>query len=110
MSEKKNGSVGPKIEKEKKTVERMIGYYCSGRHGTLAGSLCESCSELLDYSHRRLSHCMYGEEKPTCRKCETHCYQPTMREEIRRVMRYSGPRLALRAPADWTRHWVDEHR
>lgn len=110
MSAREDGSKDPKIESEKRTVERMIRYYCDSRHDSLAGSLCENCTELLDYSHSRLDSCSYGEDKPTCRKCEIHCYRPAMREEIRRVMRFSGPRLALRAPADWIRHWVHERR
>lgn len=31
-----------------------------------------------------------------------------MRDEIRRVMRFSGPRLALRAPMDWIRHQIHD--
>ena len=27
-----------------------------------------------------------------------HCYQPQMREQIRQVMRYSGPRMLLYHP------------
>jgi hypothetical protein len=110
MSAREDDSNGPRIEKEKRTVERMIRYSCESNHDSLAGSLCEECSELLDYSHARLDCCSYGEDKPTCRKCEIHCYRPAMREEIRRVMRFSGPRLALHAPADWIRHWVQERR
>ncbi|MFX1415555.1 MAG: nitrous oxide-stimulated promoter family protein [Promethearchaeota archaeon] len=108
MTTRENRPTDPKIRKEKETVERMIRYYCDSKHDSLTGSLCESCTELLDYSHHRLDHCTYGEDKPTCRKCEIHCYRPTMREEIRKVMRYSGPRLVVRAPADWIRHWVHE--
>ncbi|MFX0045730.1 MAG: nitrous oxide-stimulated promoter family protein [Candidatus Hermodarchaeota archaeon] len=110
MSPKDDRLEDPKIQKEKETVERMIRYYCDSKHDSLTGSLCENCTDLLDYSHHRLDHCTYGEDKPTCRKCEIHCYRPIMREEIRRVMRFSGPRLALLAPADWIRHWINEHR
>ncbi len=31
-----------------------------------------------------------------------------MRKEIRRVMRFSGPRLVLRAPLDWIRHQIND--
>jgi hypothetical protein len=102
-----SSNVGPKIRKEKETVEKMIHLYCEKKH-TSNGSLCSDCQDLLVYSHQRLENCQYQEEKPTCRKCPVHCYKPTMREEIRRVMRFSGPRLVLRAPIDWIRHQIHE--
>ncbi len=109
MSDEQKHNNGPKIAREKKTVERMINFYCRSKHDMPSSTLCDSCTELLGYSHQRLDHCRYGEDKPTCRKCEIHCYRPVMRNEIRSVMRFSGPRLALRAPVDWVRHWVHEH-
>ena len=32
------------------------------------------------------------EEKTFCSNCTVHCYRPEMRERIRTVMRYAGPR------------------
>lgn len=100
----KSSSLGPKIEREKETVEKLIRLYCEKKHKMPRGNLCSECQNLLEYSQVRLERCRYQEDKSTCRKCPTHCYNPTMREEIRQVMRFSGPRLALRAPADWIRH------
>ncbi|MFW9845178.1 MAG: nitrous oxide-stimulated promoter family protein [Candidatus Thorarchaeota archaeon] len=99
---------GPRISREKRTVEKMIQYYCERKHRSDSGSLCEECASLKEYSIERLNHCQFGEEKPTCRKCTVHCYRPMMREEIRRVMRFSGPRLAIRMPLEWIRHAFDE--
>jgi hypothetical protein len=99
---------GPKIQKEKETVEKMIGLCCEKKHSTSSGILCSECQSLLEYSHERLEQCQYQEDKPTCRKCPVHCYRPTMRAEIRRVMRFSGPRLILRAPVDWLRHLIHD--
>ncbi|MFW9964252.1 MAG: nitrous oxide-stimulated promoter family protein [Candidatus Sifarchaeia archaeon] len=101
-------NVGPKIQKEKETVEKMIRLYCEKKHTRQSGSLCSECQRLLEYSHQRLEQCRYQEGKPTCRKCPVHCYRPKMRDEIRRVMRFSGPRLALRAPIDWIRHMIHD--
>jgi hypothetical protein len=97
-------SVGPVITKEKEVVARMIGIYCKKKHAGRSGELCAECTALLDYAQKRLDHCQFGEGKPTCRRCFVHCYSPQMRERIRAVMRFSGPRLALRAPFDWLRH------
>jgi hypothetical protein len=105
MNDESNPSnIGPKIQKEKETVEKFIRLFCEKKHETVSKALCPDCQNLLEYSHQRLEQCQYEEDKPTCRKCPIHCYNPTMREEIRRVMRFSGPRYALRAPMDWIRH------
>ena len=106
----KEPNSGPKILEEKKVVERMIHLYCHKKHGTVEGTHCDDCGALLTYSDQRLDNCRYGEEKPTCRKCKTHCYNPSNRTKIRMVMRFSGPRLVLRAPAKWIRHFFRERK
>ncbi len=85
-----------RIEQEKKTAERMIRLYCRGREG--GDRLCPECAALLEYARQRLSRCPFGERKPTCRRCPVHCYKPDMRERMRRVMRYAGPRMLLHDP------------
>ena len=74
-------------------------------NGAGGRELCPECRELLDYALARLGRCPYGEAKPVCRHCPTHCYSPAMREGIRRVMRFSGPRMVLYAPVEVVRHW-----
>ena len=70
-------------------------------------SLCPQCQALLDYAHKRLEHCKFGEDKPSCTRCPVHCYKPAMREQIRQVMRYSGPRMLLHDPIMAIRHLWD---
>ena len=106
--ESNSSNIGPKIRKEKDTVEKMIRLYCEKKHRSSSETLCSECQNLLEYSFQRWEQCQYQEDKPTCRKCPVHCYRPTMRKEIRRVMRFSGPRLALRAPLDWIRHQIND--
>ncbi|MGY5855252.1 MAG: nitrous oxide-stimulated promoter family protein [Candidatus Thorarchaeota archaeon] len=106
--ESNSSNIGPKIRKEKDTVEKMIRLYCEKKHSTSSTILCSECRNLLEYSYQRLEQCQYQEDKPTCRKCPVHCYRPAMRKEIRRVMRFSGPRLVLRAPLDWIRHQIND--
>ena len=91
-----------KIRKEKDTVEFMIRLYCRRRHG--AEGLCSECEDLLRYSQARLDSCPFGVSKKSCRKCSIHCYSPEMREKIREVMRYSGPRMFLYSPFEAFRH------
>ena len=42
--------------------------------------------------------------KTSCDACENHCYKPEMRERIRQVMRYSGPRMITKHPVAAIRH------
>lgn len=69
--------------------------------------LCPQCQQLLTYAHQRLERCKFGEDKPSCTRCPVHCYKPAMREQIRQVMRYSGPRMLLHDPIMAIRHLWD---
>jgi hypothetical protein len=79
------------IEQEKQTVRKMIDLYC--RHHLGADTLPEEYQQLAEYANKRLDHCRYGEQKPACKDCPTHCYAPKEREAIREVMRWTGPRM-----------------
>jgi hypothetical protein len=98
---------GPRIRREKKTIDKMVHVYCKGNHKTKGNQLCAECSEFLAYAFLRLEKCPFQEEKSTCGKCLVHCYQPQMREKAKKVMRYSGPRLLLRAPGLALHHIFD---
>lgn len=78
------------------------------RHNTRP--LCPECSALLDYALRRLDSCRFGNGKPSCRKCPVHCYRADMRERIRTVMRWAGPRMIFHHPLAATRHLLRELR
>ncbi len=84
----------------------MIGIYCSDKHNIVSG-LCEECNNLLFYANQKLDNCSYGETKTTCAKCPIHCYKPEMRQTERKVMRYSGPKMAYKHPILAVRHLFD---
>jgi hypothetical protein len=86
-----------RIRREKKTVQLMIALYCRGHHGT-GTELCPECKSLRAYALERLSRCPFAADKPTCAQCPIHCYKPGMRERIRAVMRYAGPRMLRHHP------------
>lgn len=88
-----------RIEEEKQTIAQMIHFYC--RHKEKNQTLCSACSELLKYAHQRLEHCPFGERKKTCRQCTVHCYHSKMRQKIKEVMRFAGPRMIWYHPI-WT--------
>ncbi|HTX69755.1 MAG TPA: nitrous oxide-stimulated promoter family protein [Thermoleophilia bacterium] len=103
-----------RLAREEKTIAAMIALFCRDHHGTAAADsgdgLCAECTELLDYARVRLERCRYGADKPACANCETHCYKPAMRERVREVMRYSGPRMMRRHPVLAVAHLVDGRR
>lgn len=101
--------IHPRMDREAKTVEAMIRIYCRGQHGR-KGELCTECEELLEYARRRLDRCPFQENKTTCARCPVHCYKPVMRERIRVVMRYAGPRMLRRHPVLTLFHFIDGRR
>ena len=96
----------PRITREKKTIGAMLDIYCKNHHETKKG-LCPECTELFEYAKMRLDKCPFQEKKSTCGKCLVHCYQPQMREKVKVVMRYSGPRMLLHHPGLALHHVVD---
>lgn len=100
-------TVEEKRRAEKKLVSYMIRLYCNKKHGMKGGELCSSCSELDAYAGKRSDNCPNMENKTFCSSCKTHCYKPEMREKIRAVMRFAGPRLVFRRPHLVFRHIVD---
>jgi hypothetical protein len=98
---------GPRIEREKRTIEAMLQIYCKDLHDG-NGSLCGECSQLLDYAWRRLAGCPFREAKPACNHCQVHCYSKDKRRKVQAVMRYAGPRMMYRHPYLSLRHLLDK--
>jgi hypothetical protein len=96
----------PRTNRERRTVEAMLDIYCHGQHDAERG-LCEECETLRDYARQRLQKCPFQAGKTTCAKCPVHCYKPEMRERIRAVMRYAGPRMLYRHPILTLQHMLD---
>lgn len=96
--------------RELKTIRAMVRMYCRGQHRPEGDGLCPACGEVSDYAARRLERCVFGDAKPTCSQCVVHCYSEGMRERIRAVMRWAGPRMLLRHPILGIAHLLDERR
>ncbi|WP_339133500.1 MAG: nitrous oxide-stimulated promoter family protein [Candidatus Electrothrix sp. GW3-4] len=95
-----------RMQREAETVAVMIHKYCRLQHGG-DKELCADCTELVNYAEQRLARCPFQEGKTTCGNCQVHCYQPSMREKIREVMRTIGPRMILSHPVMALQHAVD---
>ena len=99
----------PEARADTRLLGAFTDIYCRGRHrgaprsplvsdGVVVGVygrriplVCDACAGLLRYAEQRRALCP-KDPKPFCSTCDTHCYRPEMRDSIRMVMRYSGPR------------------
>lgn len=102
-------NISDKREREKRVVSKMIELYCHKKHKT-KGALCPKCAELEQYAKQRSEHCPFMESKTFCSNCKVHCYKPEMREQIRTVMRFSGPRMICYHPVMAIRHLIESKR
>ena len=102
-------NLSKKREREKAVVSLMIKLYCKKKHKT-KGCLCEECAALDTYAKLRSDKCPFMETKTFCSNCKVHCYKPEMREKIRRVMRFSGPRMIWYHPILAVRHVIESKR
>lgn len=93
---------------EKKTLSAMIDIYCESMHGGKV--LCNECSKLQEYAIQRIDRCSFGLGKPACKKCPVHCYSLGRREEIKTVMRFSGPAMIYKHPVLAILHLVKEKK
>jgi len=87
----------------------MIGMYCRARHGGRVED-CAACRSLLAYAELKIDRCVFHDSKPACNECRVHGYSRETREEIRAVMRFSGPRMLLLHPVLGGLHIVDRLR
>lgn len=98
-----------RLRREFDTITAMVGIYCESRHGS-KDELCNECTRLLDYAESRIEFCPFGTSKPQCTKCEIHCYSDTKRNDIKQVMRFSGPRMLWKHPLKTILHYADALR
>ncbi len=105
-----------KQEKEKRVVGLMISLYCKKNHDNyrhdkyVGQQLCPDCNTLKEYANLRIEHCPFKETKTFCSNCNVHCYRGDMREQIRQVMRFSGPRMIMYHPILAVQHLVSTKR
>ena len=100
--------VKTKREREKETVSLMIRLYCRKKHG--GKELCSECAALEAYARQRSDKCPFMETKTFCSNCKVHCYKKDMREKIRQVMRFSGPRMIFHHPVMAIRHVIESKK
>ena len=99
-------------EREKRTISQMVALYCAENHKSAerteqahcGEAVCPACAHLDEYAVLRTERCRKMDVKTSCEECGNQCYKPEMREQIRAVMRYAGPRMLKKHPAAAIRH------
>jgi len=118
----------PKAAADTRLLGDFTGIYCRGNHWTATRSalasdgvkagvygraapvVCDECADLLRYAEQRRAFCP-KDPKPFCSNCDTHCYKPAMREHMRDVMRYAGPRSMFHGYAiQGVRHLIESRK
>ena len=97
------------IEREKKMVEVMVQIYCKDHHNPNLLP-CMKCSELKEYSKKRLDNCRYKEKKPVYGRCGLKCYNINFKSDSELVFRYAGPRMFFAHPRLGFQHIFDSFR
>lgn len=97
---------GKRINREKQTIQKMVALYERAHPNTDP----EYYQQLVTYAYKRLDKCRYGEEKPACKQCPIHCYQPIKRAAMKQVMRWAGPRMLIYHPYLAIRHLIDDKK
>lgn len=98
-----------KRRREKIIVSQMIYLYCRKKHHCKT-ALCPDCEKIHDYAMARSDTCPFMETKTFCSNCKVHCYKPEMREKIREIMRFSGPRMVFHHPMMAIRHMIESSK
>jgi hypothetical protein len=98
-----------RLKRERETIEVMIKMYCKHHH-SFNNELCEKCKPILTYAFQKIDRCVFGHQKPVCNNCVIHCYVKDMRNKVKEIMRYSGPRMMFHYPYLGIMHLIDKRK
>lgn len=104
-----NSNIEFKRKKEKSIIKLMIKIYCKGNcDKNNQNEMCFSCKNLLNYANEKIDKCPFIESKTFCSKCKIHCYDELNRKQIKKVMKYSGPRMLFYNPVLVFKHLLSK--
>jgi hypothetical protein len=86
---------------ELKTITIMVTLYCRAHH---AKALCNDCQALIDHAQQKLDRCVFGQQKPACKKCTVHCYKPNFKQQAKVVMKETGMKMLYLHPVLALKH------
>lgn len=91
-----------KIDNKKDILNHMIRIYCKKHHNT-DETLCNDCSDLLEYSENVLNQCEIDDELDS-EKFKYYYDDIEKMEKLKEIMKYSGFRIMLYHPIISIRH------
>ncbi|MFQ5462398.1 MAG: nitrous oxide-stimulated promoter family protein [Phycisphaerae bacterium] len=107
-----------RLRSDLRTLATFVSVYCRDHHtdqsdrpfalkspdlSAMLGKellLCPTCAKLLAHACVKRMHCPM-DPKPACKHCPQHCYNPAYREQIQRIMQYSGRKLLFSGRIDY---------
>ncbi|MBF0119652.1 MAG: nitrous oxide-stimulated promoter family protein [Desulfobacterales bacterium] len=98
-----------RLEREKITIRAMIEIYCKAFHND-STQICKECSDIYNYASFRIDKCPHKDMKPSCAKCEIHCFNKIMRDKVKKIMRFSGPKMIIYHPILSMYHYIDSFK
>lgn len=98
---------GKRVQREIKTINKMIKLYENSHPASIEQP--NLYQDLYTYAVKRLDKCRYGENKPACKQCPVHCYQPKMREQMKRIMHW-WIKMIIFHPILAIKHLIDDKK
>lgn len=101
-----------KVEKDIDILLKFIATHCQHNHQEQRTlniqdtvlELCDDCVDLAQYAVKRRISCPKN-PKPACKDCDTHCYIPKYRQQIKKAMKFSGIHFIKRGRLDYLYHY-----
>ncbi len=108
------GNMNKRILRKIKTLRLMIQMYCKKHHHLhhhlhhYRTKLCPECEETIKYALDKSQKCPYKEKASVCETCKIHCYHNEKQEKIKKIMRFSGPKMIFHHPILTIWHLLDK--
>lgn len=85
----------------------MIKIFCKSNHSDdntyNCNNLCNKCYDMQKYMHYRIDHC---KQNNFCAYCGTKCHPKDKSDYMKKIMRYSGPRIFKKYPIISIKHFI----
>ena len=92
-----------RIEHEISVINTMIDVFYKNKKHKKEYTIIE-IEELKNYCASKIHNCPVMVKKTFCSSCEIHCYDSNHRAFIKKIMRYSGPRMLFYHPILLIKH------
>ena len=99
-----------RLLRKTKTLRLMVQMYCERihHHNHYQPKLCPECEETINYALEKSQKCPYKEKASVCETCKIHCYQKEKQEKMKKIMRFSGPKMIFHHPILAIWHLLDK--